>query len=59
MLVVFVLLVLALLVKDATLLGDCYVFRASLEGMALLVGCAWITTSGIRKITWWHMILGF
>lgn len=58
MLVVFVLLVLALLTKDATPLGDRYVVRALSEGMALLVGCAWIATSGVRGVTWRHAILG-
>jgi len=56
--VVFVLLILALLAKDATPLGDRFVLRALSEGIALLAGCAWIVTSGARGVTWRHAILG-
>lgn len=58
MFVAFVLLIVALLAKDATPLGDRYVLRALSEGIALLVGCAWLATSGFRGATWRHAVLG-
>lgn len=57
MLAAFALLILALLVKDATPLGDRFVLRAISEGTALLVGCAWLLTSGARGMTWRHAVL--
>lgn len=59
MLAAFALLILALLAKDATPLGDRFVLRAVSEGIALLVGCAWLLTSGARGITWRHSVLAF
>jgi O-antigen ligase len=58
MLAVFVLLILALLVKDATPLGDRYVLRALSEGMALLAGCGWFALSGVRGLNRRHALLG-
>lgn len=58
MLPVFILLILALLVKDTTPLGDRYVLRAVSEGMALLIGGGWLVLSGVRGITWRHAPLG-
>ena len=58
MLPVFILLVLALLAKDATPLGDRFVLRALSEGTALLVGGGWLVLSGFRGITWRHALLG-
>jgi O-antigen ligase len=57
MLAAFALLILALLAKDATPLGDRFVLRAVAEGTALLVGCAWFLTSGARGLTWRHAVL--
>jgi O-antigen ligase len=57
MLIAFALLILALLAKDATPLGDRFVLRAVSEGAALLMGCAWLLTSGARGVTWRHVIL--
>ena len=58
MLPVFILLILALLAKDATPLGDRFILRALSEGTALLVGCGWLVLSGFRGITWRHASLG-
>ena len=58
MFLVFVLLILALLAKDATPLGDRYILRGASEGLALLVGGGWIALSGLRILNWQHMLLG-
>jgi len=57
MLPVFILLILALLIKDATPLGDRFILRALSEGTALLVGGGWLLLSGFRDFTWRHATL--
>jgi O-antigen ligase len=54
MLLIFCLLIVALLAKDATPLGDRYVLRALSEGTACLAGIGWLATSGGRGVTWRH-----
>jgi len=54
MFAVFLLLVLSLLAKDATPLGDRYVLRGLSEGLALVVGSCGIALSGFRGLTWHH-----
>jgi len=58
MLVAFVLLIVALLAKDATPLGDRFVLRALSEGTALAVGGGWLALSGGRIFNRWHLVLG-
>lgn len=58
MLVAFVLLIVALLAKDATPLGDRFVLRALSEGTALVVGGGWLLFYGGRIFNRWHLVLG-
>jgi hypothetical protein len=58
MFAVFVLVILALLAKDATPLGDRYVLRALSEGVALLAGCAWLLTTRFHWFAARHAVLG-
>ncbi|SPP62992.1 O-antigen ligase family protein [Nitrospira lenta] len=58
MLIAFALLIVALLAKDATPLGDRFVLRALSEGTALVVGGGWLALSGGRIFNRWHLVLG-
>ena len=54
---VFITLLLALLLKDITLIGDRYILRGLSEGIALSFGMWWLATHHLRRLARLHVVV--